>query len=370
MTTHRDPAAQRIVFLDYLRIFAFLSVVVGHKFAGYIHLYSTTPGVHETPKALLQLLIPFIKGGGAGVVVFFLISGYIITHVLQSERPLEFAIKRIFRIYPLYVFAVLVQMLVAGQWPGWTVLIPRLLLIGDVFNTPYALDGVEWTLRLEIAFYVLMGLAKAAGLLDARRMLFPWAMIAASFTLGALGPFPSGLFVGYFTIYFPFLLLGTFFYLKAVRQIGWLLLTGFAAVVLWQYYGLVAAYQPGWIGDHFATLSVAMFLASWRLRASFVSTWLSRTLSDLTFSVYLFHNWIWAPIRGLMAPEISFSRDVLVMGTVLVVCFVANKTVERWGIRAGKRLVRSMVSRPAIVAADLPTAAPVSAVTTARVGQM
>lgn len=99
----------RIVFLDYMRIFAFISVLIGHKF--YIELLESTvnPNIHSTLKFFISLLLPVTAGGGAGVVVFFLTSGYIITHVLSTEKPIEFLIKRAFRIYPLYAFAVIMQ---------------------------------------------------------------------------------------------------------------------------------------------------------------------------------------------------------------------------------------------------------------------
>ena len=41
-----------------------------------------------------------------------------------------------------------------GVFPDMSVLVPQLLLIGDFFGTPYSLGGVEWTLRVEVLFYV------------------------------------------------------------------------------------------------------------------------------------------------------------------------------------------------------------------------
>ena len=40
-------------------------------------------------------------GGHLGVILFFLISGYIITVVSLRETPLEFALKRLFRLGPI-----------------------------------------------------------------------------------------------------------------------------------------------------------------------------------------------------------------------------------------------------------------------------
>lgn len=88
----------RIIFLDYCRIFAFVSVLIGHEFFGDILNLISNPNVHITIKSILSISLPVFEGGGAGVVVFFMVSGYIITKVIEFEKPFDFLIKRIFRI--------------------------------------------------------------------------------------------------------------------------------------------------------------------------------------------------------------------------------------------------------------------------------
>ena len=151
-TSQAKSDNQRIVFLDWLRVFAFSSVLFWHFF--YIDLQEllTSPELNGFIRGLLELLMPFMRGS-VGVTVFFLVSGYIITHILHEQNPLEFVVKRVFRIYPLYIATVLITYLVAWEKPSFSVLIPQLLLIGDVFHTPYALNGIEWTLRVEMMFY-------------------------------------------------------------------------------------------------------------------------------------------------------------------------------------------------------------------------
>ena len=143
----KSSIKQRIVFLDFLRIFAFASVLAGHKFYLQSLALLNDESAHGTLRWIMSILVHFIAGGGAGVVVFFLVSGYIITHVLQKERPLDFFIKRIFRIYPLLMAAVLLEALYkyiyADVVPDPAILIQHLLLIGDFFGTHYALSLIH-----------------------------------------------------------------------------------------------------------------------------------------------------------------------------------------------------------------------------------
>ena len=96
-----------------MRIFAFISVLVGHKIYDKLEFASQNQSLHITIRYLAEALLPLCLGGAAGVIVFFLTSGYIITHVLQKEETAEFIVKRIFRIYPLYIFAVITEALLA-----------------------------------------------------------------------------------------------------------------------------------------------------------------------------------------------------------------------------------------------------------------
>ena len=71
--TSGKPREARIAFLDYLRIFAFSSVLIGHKFLTYFQDIATNANVHASARLLASYLIPLFTGGGAGVVVFFLV---------------------------------------------------------------------------------------------------------------------------------------------------------------------------------------------------------------------------------------------------------------------------------------------------------
>lgn len=332
----------RVIFLDYLRIFAFVTVLVGHKFDEPLHAAMADPASpwHWPARALW----PWVQGGGVGVLVFFLVSGYVITQVLQREGTLEFLVKRVFRIYPLYVTAVLVE--AAGLWlmgrpTPWSVLVPQLLLIGDWTGTPYALAGVEWTLRLEVAFYVLMAALHGAGLVRWRQgAALPWIYAAFIGGLYGLGPFPThqAWSMGYGTLYFPFLLLGSAVFLRERRVVGWATLVLLGAYVFALHYHGLRLWQARWLGAHFPDLAVGLFVLLWAVRRwlpahPWVLWW-----SGLTYAVYLFHNWLVDWLRDALVRAGAGGGLALALALLALVAICAGlvRWVEQPAIRRGR----------------------------------
>lgn len=342
----------RLAFLDYMRAFAFLSVLIGHKFFPDMIGVINDPTNHITVRLLLELFVPLCVGGAAGVVVFFLTSGYIITHVLQSETPTDFVIKRIFRIYPLYIFAVVAEMLTAHYvdetpFPPLAVLIPRLMLIGDFFDIPNALAGVEWTLRIEILFYLFMASTKTLGAFS-RQTTLPLVYMAIAIVLYASPAFPS---IGhwnaaYVNSYSLFLLLGSTIYLIEKRYANVGICIAASATCLILFLIKIAEVQPGWKDSHYAVIALAIFLSALYLGPKLKDSRALRLTSDLTFSIYLFHNWLWdyillpASKTGLQGLPLK----LLVVAVLFVACYAFHLTVERAGLKLGRIVLNKMKS--------------------------
>jgi peptidoglycan/LPS O-acetylase OafA/YrhL len=330
-----------------MRVFAFMSVLIGHKLTPQLQAFIDDGSQFAPLRLMAELLYPLCVGGAAGVVVFFLTSGYIITHVLQMEAPLEFMIKRIFRIYPLYVVAVFLEW---GMWhhlnnipfPSFSVLIPQLLLIGDFFQTPHTLASVEWTLRIEVMFYVYMGLLKGLGVFNKQKRL-PWIMFGSACVLYLLPQIPGKEIWnhGYFTIYAPFLLMGSLIYLIETRAANRYVCVAAIGLMFLAFTLLLSRLHPAWSQSHFAILALGIFSAGWLFGSILPDGRFLRTASDLTYSVYLFHNWLWLYLsilvedRGLK----SVSPNLQVFVLLILVCYVVHKTVERQGIWLGKKVL-------------------------------
>ena len=84
---HPTIINNRFAFLDILRFCGALIVAFAHIANSYI--------VEN---------FPIFIGGGSGVIIFFLISGYIMPHaILRSRNIKNFLVKRCIRLFPLLI---------------------------------------------------------------------------------------------------------------------------------------------------------------------------------------------------------------------------------------------------------------------------
>src|ERR1700723_3388712 len=104
LATPRPAAAKRLPWLGALRGIAALCVVFDHL------TFSVLQPVRNT-------VYQWFDPGQYGVFVFFLVSGYIVPASLERRGSVRgFWVSRVFRLYPLYVFAVAAAVLL--WWAG------------------------------------------------------------------------------------------------------------------------------------------------------------------------------------------------------------------------------------------------------------
>jgi len=91
---------------------------------------------------------------------FFLLSGYFAIRSIEQTNPVEYAIKRFFKLYPVYWVAILITIpLVVTFLPSRAVSIKDMLLNFTMLQTILGadhVDGAYWTLFCELVFYVLV----------------------------------------------------------------------------------------------------------------------------------------------------------------------------------------------------------------------
>ena len=159
----------RFGLLDGLRAWAVLHVLLFHTAVGFVTFQPTAPGL----RGLLNywVLGPLLSGA-LGVPVFFVLSGFLIAHVVFSELErsggrfsfLRFCRRRWLRIAPAYCVAVLVSVAVnrhgerADCKSWWT----NALFVNNFLPTFNALIGLEgvclaqsWSIAVEVQLYLI-----------------------------------------------------------------------------------------------------------------------------------------------------------------------------------------------------------------------
>ncbi|MHC8328118.1 acyltransferase family protein [Pseudomonas sp. LB1P83] len=280
--------------------------------------------------------------------MFFITSGYVITHVLQSEKTTEFLIKRFFRIYPLFIFALICEAVVnevvngmpfppAWQW------LPHFLLLGDIVGIPTSLSGVEWTLRIEVAFYVLMVIFKSSGLMRNQQYL-PTVFAILAAVLYFSPPFPNspGLTLGYTTLYAPFLFLPACVYLLETGKANKNVCIAVMISIVFAFWIMTTKVHPVFSNNNHSMYALMIFFGAWLIRDKMQDGPLIRIASNLTYSVYLFHNWAWPYLLDFLSKAgmtvIPLKMQVTIV--LLLLCYVLHKTVEDYGLRAGRTAIK------------------------------
>ncbi|QIR78093.1 acyltransferase [Sulfurospirillum diekertiae] len=295
-----------------------------------------------TQQYISNVAVSLFQGGGAGVITFFMISGYIILHVIQLEKPIEFLIKRFFRIYPLLIVAIILENSLGyftnNQLFDISKILIQMSLFGDYFNTPYALAGVEWTLRVEIIFYLFMVIIGWLKMQNNGYFLLA-IFVVLTLSLKYIAPFPDKLFVGYFTIYFPFLFLGSVIYLYEKQKINLVSTLLFVVFLFENYFSMINDFQKGWLTTNFAIVGFIVFISFWLLREKLENFKFNRLLmkvSALTYSIYLFHNYLWVYIGKYFYTD----NKLIILAILIVFCFMINKFIENPMNQVGKFLAK------------------------------
>ncbi|WP_327677774.1 acyltransferase family protein [Kitasatospora sp. NBC_00458] len=167
----RPQRRPRLFALDGLRLIAALAVLSFH--------WTADGDAKEiwggrTPHEFMPELSRFTSYGWLGVQLFFIISGFVICMSCWGRRPGDFFVSRVVRLMPAYWAAVLFTTVVLLAVPTFgraaarggidanTVLV-NLTLFQKPLNSTY-IDGVYWTLWMELQFYLLFAIVVRMGL--------------------------------------------------------------------------------------------------------------------------------------------------------------------------------------------------------------
>ena len=339
------PSAEpqsRLAELDALRGIAVLMVLAFH--------YTTRLGQ----------LVPGAAWGGFplgayGVHLFFVISGFVIIMTLdRSERPADFLVARFSRLYPAYWTGLIVTSLflwlAAGPFapPSTRQIAVNFTMVPGFFKVP-AVDGVYWTLEVELLFYAMALAVFCAGMLRRAHLpILAWLALAALFyspvwAAHIAGRPLAGLAVRLLILeYAPFFAIGILFYRIYRKQ-------GRAA---WNYalivaaFALVAARWP---------LSVSLMIAAacgvlWKVAHGGLRLLRFAPLvffGTISYSLYLVHQRIGQTVLADLAGRGWAPPARLAAAATLAVALATAATflVERPAMRAIRHRYRTLRRR-------------------------
>lgn len=251
-------------------------------------------------------------GGFEAVLGFLLISGYSIGCSIKRE-PVGFLRRRMMRIYPVYLAAILITYLIQRQVLDWNLvwtLVLNFLFLGQIVtSTSYVVPG--WSLNLEVWLYCLAPLFLTLRKVTLERLI--WLSFAC-FCLYSLGrsllhlPYYAKTMYGTNLLYLGFIWIAGFYLavfvherVRSLRNIGFL----FLGTLVWTLL-IQTAYRfkhrdlHGWLWfdltDFFwhGLMYLLVFLVFWgvvghRFQFSAALRHVFRFLGDISYPLYLVH---------------------------------------------------------------------------------
>ena len=359
----------RLRYIDTLRAIAALLVVWLHSVQAFGRVNPAT-GRNWYIDTVASVDI-----GHVGVVVFFLISGFVIPFSIKRDARAParaFLVKRFFRIFPAYWLSV---PLAAGAiWWLWKQpfggreLAWNFTLLQGALGYRNA-EGVYWTLPVELVYYVVCtALLLTRSLFDARRVAIVSAVLFVVYAMLVPTFARPGARLDYdgaqWFLNLSIMLWGTLYRSHvdaraALRKLDgianvlfWTLLAGYVVVLPLLAWKTSTAYMQNSLWTY--VIGFAIFLVGTRLVRieTRVTDWLGR----ISYSIYLFHVIVFMTLQWwlLRLPASSVWRTqpfwMYVAAGLIVVLAIATLTytlVEKPGMRLGHRLAMRWEARAA-----------------------
>jgi peptidoglycan/LPS O-acetylase OafA/YrhL len=342
MQVHSSTPDRRLVEVDALRGVAAMAVVGYHFTTRYLELY----GTGATPSVSLP-------HGHFGVNLFFIISGFVIFMTLaRTRQPMDFVVSRLSRLFPAYWVAVALTFAVTTIWglAGKEVTplqaLANLTMIHGLAGVPHV-DGVYWTLEVELLFYAgMLALFMTRSLHRVHVALVVLIGLKLVYHVAATYGVTLSWTVSRLLIlnFIPWFALGICVY-QAVTA------TGGSRAGSWVT--ALAALGCLGIADGWVLAVIALMLAClvWGAAAGKLP-WLGHPVlayfGTISYTLYLLHENIgWVVIRESLARGLSFDASIAVALAVTVsLASLVTFTVERPAMNWIRQAYRSRRPQP------------------------
>ena len=359
----------RFIFANQLRGVAAMLVVMTHYFGTFfaeqdlLAARTFSPNLQLTPAPWVHMFeLPY--QGPLGVAVFFLISGFVIPYSLQKTSKTGFLLNRICRIYPTYAASLgigTLAIVASAHYWGHSfsyeplVLLSNALLVHNLLNIP-SMDAVNWTLSIEVKFYLLAALGTAAFFSRKPWSLLGFQVFAAWVTWYGTGPALT-LFLMELN-YILFMLIGVLFHQHATARIS-------TRALVWRVLLSTAVFSLTWsIGPQRSQfpavtvwyyLALAVFALCYALRSRFRPHRLLDFLAAISYPLYCVHSLAgYTLLKILLHCGLPYAAAVLLtLACAVLLAWLLHLTVERGSIDLGRKLSNGLVgSRPSVAGAS------------------
>jgi peptidoglycan/LPS O-acetylase OafA/YrhL len=295
------------------------------------------PYIDQFIRDPLQVMWNF---GYLGVAIFFVISGFIITHVAQREGRAEFAVKRLFRIYPPFLLALAVAVLLTRPTMSPT----DLLWEASLFGSSYKVIGPSYTLVIELMFYALATMLLP--LLRSRPIVSTAivALLPAVIRFGlrniveSSGIHQLSILLSYQNFVSIFAV-GMAIYYASASRISLRAATALGALA---WCSFVWSWGPAGQNFEVNTLyAIGIFLtALWASPRPGPSVF---AVAEGSYSIYLLHAPVGMIVLDRLEPVIGYSGALIIcVAVVAVACRVSHAYVEKPSQVVGRLLIRRM----------------------------
>ena len=348
--------APRLYNLDLLRLVSALTVLCFHY--GFRMAISGEGGGVGFPE-----LAPAAMWFDAGLMVFFVISGYVIALSAEGRSAFDFAVGRFARLWPTFVVSATVTALVLLAWPVPGIPEPTLpqwlaqfVMISRLAGQPF-MDGAYWTIAYELIFYGWVFLLLAAGWFhDGWRIaVLAWLAISAGNAFFLQSEAVTKLFITEYSGFFAFGLVlfhaRQHFDLRAASLLALALAWAVTATYLVEprmaeQYGVHrASWGVGLTGlVATGTVTLAALMPALPIRPT-----LAYGLGALTYPLYLLHQHIgYAVFTRFATPQNRWLIAVLLVAALVLAAWLIATLVEppaRRAIVAAARRLKAPTRR-------------------------
>lgn len=339
--------ANKIVSLQFLRAFACLSVLF----------------THVLQSLNIKPFGNYFVSGGYGVDLFFILSGFLIYLTTKNNDSWKsFAIKRFFRIFPLYWFCVI--LFIIWHMLNFNKEYSMVFYIQNFFMLPWSglltskslIVGVAWSTVYEVYFYLVFTLLlffniRKKYIIGMLILLF--LLFKISYKVNFMNLNENSLFLFLYSImgythFVPFVLgvliaiffqspiLNDFFKFFRFKKIVFIIIHLLYLFILTQSYNNIISYL----------ITIVIFLIwlkidyFWKIDYNNLMSKFFIKMGDISFSIYLLHTLILRIIKYNFNITNLLTTTILAFVISIVFSLITYKFIENPFINLSKKIIK------------------------------